>query len=177
MCEVVNARWVAGILPLRAAMALSALSGDEAGIVFSLRAEDCPKDSTEVMPDPMDDVVVGTVCVAPRARSGNRYVYFLELQGPDAESRHHVLCKATQLGGLLPDDTTVVVQDHTTPVTCTHHVSPMHVSRTGGTAQGPEAGRHAHGERGTARAVRWQAGPWANPLPPRHPCDHCRHLC
>lgn len=55
------------------------------------------------MPDAQPDAdaqsVVGTVCVAPRARSANRRVYFLELQGDD-DTRHHVLCKATMLGGV-----------------------------------------------------------------------------
>ena len=64
-----------------------------------------------------DAEVVGTVCVAPRARSANRRVYFLELQGDD-ETRHHVLCKATQLGGLLPDEITVHRMHH---APCTHH--------------------------------------------------------
>ena len=81
--------------------------------------------------------VVGTVCVAPRARSANRRVYFLELQGDD-ETRHHVLCKATKLGGLLPDETTVK-HTHTTQAPrlctrdiyharpCTHHTHAMHM--------------------------------------------------
>ena len=70
----------------------------------------------------MPDAVVGTVCVAPRARSANRRVYFLELQGDD-DTRHHVLCKATMLGGLLPDEATVPFAMHTVchaPRTSTH---------------------------------------------------------
>ena len=70
-----------------------------------------------------DAEVVGTVCVAPRARSANRRVYFLELQGDD-ETRHHVLCKATQLGGLLPDEITVHRMHHHAPRT--HHVPRTH---------------------------------------------------
>ena len=71
-----------------------------------------------------DALITGTVCVAPRARSANRRVYFLELQGDD-ETRHHVLCKATKLGGLLPDETTV--QHMHTPSRTTR---PMHARAT-----------------------------------------------
>ena len=72
------------------------------------------------MPDADAQSVVGTVCVAPRARSANRRVYFLELQGDD-DTRHHVLCKAAMLGGLLPDETTVHTMHHAhAPRTFTH---------------------------------------------------------
>ena len=113
----------------------------------------------------MPDAVVGTVCVAPRARSANRRVYFLELQGDD-DTRHHVLCKATMLGGLLPDEATVHTVRHahaprlsrTTHVHArtrhAHHTHIMQVPCTGGVAQGPAAGRHAGRPSGAARAVR-----------------------
>jgi hypothetical protein len=78
-----------------------------------------------------DAEVVGTVCVAPRARSANRRVFFLELQGDD-ETRHHVLCKAAKLGGLLSDEATVHHAHrgdtyHARP--CMHHTHAMHHTR------------------------------------------------
>ena len=124
-----------------------------------------------------DAVVLGTVCVAPRARSANRRVYFLELQGDD-DTRHHVLCKATMLGGLLPDEATVPFAMHTvchaprtTPITYharprthqtraphTYHASAMHRWRCTGTC---------------GRETRWPskwAGESCAPLPPDRDC-------
>ena len=124
-----------------------------------------------------DAVVLGTVCVAPRARSANRRVYFLELQGDD-DTRHHVLCKATMLGGLLPDEATVPFAMHTvchaprtTPITYharprthqtraphTYHASAMHRWRCTGTC---------------GRETRWPSkwgGESCAPLPPDRDC-------
>ena len=129
------------------------------------------------MPDADAQSVVGTVCVAPRARSANRRVYFLELQGDD-DTRHHVLCKATMLGGLLPDEATVPFAMHTvchaprtTPITYharprthqtraphTYHASAMHRWRCTGTC---------------GRETRWPSkwgGESCAPLPPDRDC-------
>ena len=129
------------------------------------------------MPDADAQSVVGTVCVAPRARSANRRVYFLELQGDD-DTRHHVLCKATMLGGLLPDEATVPFAMHTvchaprtTPITYharprthqtraphTYHASAMHRWRCTGTC---------------GRETRWPSkwgGKSCAPLPPDRDC-------
>ena len=125
------------------------------------------------MPDADAQSVVGTVCVAPRARSANRRVYFLELQGDD-DTRHHVLCKAAMLGGLLPDETTV----HTM-----HHAHAPRLSRTTHVHARTTHAQHTHIMQcamhrwrciGTCgREIRWPSewgGESCAPLPPDRNC-------